>query len=72
MTWNTINRAITISLDYKDNLNFKQIIYEGYKLGGLAIIVDCFTDNLHCTVSKIRYVLVKKRGKLSMVVYLTY
>lgn len=49
----------------KDKTNYSEIIYEGYAPGGVAIIIDCLTDNVNRTVSKVKATLTKKGGQLA-------
>ena len=47
-----------------DNSNFVEQTYEGYGVGGVAVIVKCFTDNNNRTSSDIRYAFDKYGGSL--------
>ena len=38
-----------------DNSNFVEQTYEGYGVGGVAVVVKCFTDNKNRTSSDVRY-----------------
>ena len=38
--------------------------YEGYGVAGVAVIVDCFTDNINRTVSEVRHAFSKSGGNL--------
>ena len=44
--------------------NYEEIRYEGYGLGGTAIMVDCLTDNKNRTVSDVRHAFSKHGGNL--------
>jgi len=44
--------------------NFEEIRYEGYGPGGVAVIVDCMTDNRKRTVSDVRHLFTKHGGNL--------
>ncbi len=44
--------------------NFEEITYEGYGPGGVAIIVNCITDNRNRTASEIRHIFSKHGGNL--------
>ncbi len=48
----------------KDDANFQEATFEGYALGGIAIFVECLTDNNNRTVSDIRSIFSKKGGNL--------
>ena len=45
--------------------NFEEIRYEGYGAGGVAIIVECLTDNRNRTASIVRSVFTKFGGSLA-------
>ena len=51
-----IERAIKKGAGSNDEANYQEKIYEGYGPGGVALIVECLTDNLNRTVSEIRYI----------------
>ena len=48
----------------KDATNYEQIIYEGYAPHGVAVIVECATDNPTRTVASVRAVFSKSGGNL--------
>jgi YebC/PmpR family DNA-binding regulatory protein len=48
----------------KDATNYEQIIYEGYAPHGVAVIVECATDNPTRTVASVRAVFSKHGGNL--------
>ena len=50
-----INRLINKSDSSHDQANYKNKTYEGFCSGGIAIMVECLTDNINRTVSDIRY-----------------
>ena len=47
-----------------EGLNYEEIRYEGYGIGGAAIIVDCMTDNRVRTVAEVRHAFSKYGGNL--------
>tara|TARA_B100000902_G_C27241637_1_gene880313 strand:- start:610 stop:1323 length:714 start_codon:yes stop_codon:yes gene_type:complete len=59
----TLERAIK-KASGQGNENYDEIIYEGYGPKGIAIIMECLTDNKNRTVSEIRNVLSKNGGSL--------
>lgn len=59
-----IERAIKKALD-TDTGDFLQPTYEGYAPGGVAVYVECTTDNLNRTVSSVRAIFSKKGGNLA-------
>ena len=44
--------------------NYEQVIYEGYGPGGVAIMVDCLTDNRNRTVPELRKIFERAGGQL--------
>ncbi len=64
MTRDTIERAIKRGAGGQDNQDVEEIRYEGYGPGGVAILIDCMTNNRNRTVSEVRHVLVKSGGNL--------
>ena len=47
-----------------DGVNYEEIRYEGYGLGGAAVMVDCMTDNRTRTVAEVRHAFAKHGGNL--------
>ncbi|MFM1858601.1 MAG: YebC/PmpR family DNA-binding transcriptional regulator [Burkholderiaceae bacterium] len=47
-----------------DGVNYEEIRYEGYGIGGAAVIVDCLTDNRTRTVAEVRHAFSKHGGNL--------
>ncbi len=47
-----------------EGANYEQIRYEGYGPGGVAIIVDCLTDNLNRIAAEMRQIFEKSGGNL--------
>jgi len=45
-------------------VNYEEIRYEGYGLGGAAIMIDCLTDNRTRTVAEVRHAFAKNGGNL--------
>ena len=64
MTKDTIERAIKRGSGAMDGENFEEIRYEGYGIGGAAVMVDCMTDNRTRTVADVRHVFSKHGGNL--------
>ncbi len=63
MPKDTIQRAITKASD-KDASSFTEVTYEGYGPYGIAIFLECTTDNLQRTVANIRSYYNKHNGEL--------
>jgi len=64
MTKDTIERAIKRGAGDMDGDNYEEIRYEGYAPGGVAVMVDCLTDNRNRTVSDVRHAFSKCGGNL--------
>ena len=48
----------------KDTSNYSESIYEGYGVGGVAVVVKCLTDNKNRTISDVRHAFDKYGGSL--------
>jgi YebC/PmpR family DNA-binding regulatory protein len=59
-----IERAIKKGSGNLDGVVYEEIRYEGYGPGGVAIMVDCITDNKNRTTPEIRTILSKNGGNL--------
>jgi YebC/PmpR family DNA-binding regulatory protein len=64
MTRDTIERAVKRGVGGDDGANIEDIRYEGYGPGGVAIIVDCMSDNRTRTVAEVRHAFTKHGGNL--------
>lgn len=64
MTRDTIDRAIKRGVGGLDGQNVEDIRYEGYGPGGVAVIVECMTDNRNRTVGEVRFAFTKNNGNL--------
>ncbi|MGB6242028.1 MAG: YebC/PmpR family DNA-binding transcriptional regulator [Castellaniella sp.] len=64
MPKDNILRAIQRGAGGGDDANYEEIRYEGYGIGGAALIIDCMTDNRQRTVSEVRHTLTKHGGNL--------
>lgn len=64
MTRDTINRAIQRGNGNEDADNLKEITYEGYGVGGVAVLVETMTDNINRTVPDVRHCFTKTGGNL--------
>src|SRR4029078_5329348 len=47
-----------------EGVSYEEIRYEGYGIGGAAVIVDCMTDNRVRTVADVRHAFAKHGGNL--------
>ena len=64
MPADTIKRNVDKATGNLDGVNYEELRYEGYGVGGAAIIVDTMTDNRVRTVAEIRHILSKNGGNL--------
>lgn len=64
MTRDTINRAIKRGAGGDEADNLIEITYEGYGTAGVAILVECLTDNRNRTVAEVRHAFSKAGGNL--------
>lgn len=64
MTRDTIDRAIKRGVGAGIDENYDETRYEGYGVSGVAIMVDCLTDNINRTVSEVRHAFSKCGGNL--------
>ena len=64
MTKDTIQRAIKKGAGGEEGENMDEIRYEGYGPNGVAVIVDCLTDNKNRTVAEVRHAFSKCGGNL--------
>ena len=64
MTKDTVERAIKRGAGAADGENYEEVRYEGYGPNGVAIMVDCLTDNRNRTVSEVRHAFTKAGGNL--------
>ena len=64
MTKDTIERAIKRGSGDGNTDAFEEIRYEGYGPGGVAIMVDCMTDNPTRTVAEVRHAFSKCGGHM--------
>lgn len=64
MPKDNIERAINKGSD-KDAASFSELTYEGYLHHGIAVYVECTTDNTQRTVSNVRSIFNKAGGNLS-------
>jgi YebC/PmpR family DNA-binding regulatory protein len=60
----TVKRNIDKATGTLEGVSYEEIRYEGYGIGGAAIIVDCMTDNRVRTVAEVRHAFSKHGGNL--------
>jgi YebC/PmpR family DNA-binding regulatory protein len=59
-----VTRAIQRGSGSLEGANYEEVRYEGYGIGGAAIIVDCMTDNRVRTVAEVRHAFNKHGGNM--------
>ncbi|MCS7460181.1 YebC/PmpR family DNA-binding transcriptional regulator [Paenibacillus doosanensis] len=64
MPKDNIERAIKKATGEGDNVEYEEIMYEGYGPGGIAIMVKCLTDNRNRTAADVRAVFNKRGGNM--------
>ncbi len=64
MTRDTVERAVKRGAGDTDGDSFDEIRYEGYGPNGVAVMVDCLTDNRNRTVAEVRHAFTKAGGNL--------
>ena len=64
MTKDTMERAIKRGAGELEGAQMEEIRYEGYGPGGVAVMVDCLTDNKNRTVGEVRHAFTKAGGNL--------
>jgi YebC/PmpR family DNA-binding regulatory protein len=64
MTKDVIERAVKKATGALEGVEYEEIRYEGYAPGGVAVIVDCLTDNKVRTVADVRHAFGKFGGNL--------
>lgn len=64
MSKDVIERAIKKATGELEGVEYEEIRYEGYAPGGVAVIVDCLTDNKVRTVADVRHAFGKFGGNL--------
>ena len=64
MPADTIKRNVDKATGNLEGVTYEEIRYEGYGIGGAAVIVDCMTDNRVRTVAEVRHAFSKYGGNL--------
>jgi YebC/PmpR family DNA-binding regulatory protein len=64
MPLDTIKKNVDKATGNLEGVHYEEIRYEGYGIGGAAIIVDCMTDNRVRTVAEVRHAFSKYGGNL--------
>lgn len=61
-----IDRAIKKAAGDSDSDNFTEMLYEGYGPSGVAVMVECLTDNANRTAGDVRSYFTKNKGNLGV------
>lgn len=64
MKKDTIEKAIARGAGTDGADNYEETTYEGYGNNGVAVLVECMTDNKNRTVSEVRHAFTKRGGNL--------
>ena len=60
-----VERAIKKGLGELGDVVYEEIVYEGYGAGGVAVIVDCLTDNRNRSISEVRMAIERNNGNMA-------
>ncbi len=61
----TIERAVKRGTGELEGVNYETVTYEGYAPGGIALLIECLTDNRNRTSGDVRSTLSKNGGSLA-------
>jgi len=64
MPKDTYERAIKKGTGDLEGVNYEEIVYEGYGPGGVAVLVECLTDNRNRTIADVRHAFGKAGGNV--------
>lgn len=64
MPKDTSERAVKKGTGELEGVNYEEIIYEGYGPGGVAVLVECLTDNRNRTIAEVRSIFGKAGGNV--------
>ena len=64
MPKDTYERAIKKGTGDLEGVNYEEIVYEGYGPGGIAVLVECLTDNRNRTIAEVRHAFNKAGGNV--------
>ncbi len=64
MPKDNIERGIKKAAGELEGVNYEEIRYEGYAQGGVAVMIECLSDNRNRTVSEVRHAFSKHGGNL--------
>src|SRR5512139_2138707 len=64
MTKDSVTRAIQRGTGELEGASYEEARYEGYGVGGAAVMVDCLTDNRTRTIAEVRHAFTKNGGNI--------
>ncbi len=64
MPKDNFERAIKKGTGELEGVNYEEIVYEGYGPGGVAVLVECLTDNRNRTIAEVRNIFNKAGGNV--------
>jgi len=64
MPKDNIDRAVKKATGDLEGVSYEELKYEGYAPGGVAVLVECLTDNRNRTVAEVRHTFTKYGGNL--------
>ena len=64
MPKDNIERAVKKATGDLEGVSYEELKYEGYAPGGVAVLVECLTDNRNRTVAEVRHAFTKYGGNL--------
>lgn len=64
MPKDNVERAIKKGLGELGDIHYSESVYEGYGAGGVAVLVECLTDNANRTVGEVRHAFSRNGGNL--------
>jgi YebC/PmpR family DNA-binding regulatory protein len=64
MTKDSVQNAIKRGTGQLEGVTYEEVRYEGYGVGGAAVLLDCLTDNRTRTVAEVRHAFSKNGGNL--------
>jgi YebC/PmpR family DNA-binding regulatory protein len=60
----SVQNAVKRGIGQLEGVSYEEVRYEGYGIGGAAVIADCLTDNRTRTVAEVRHAFSKHGGNL--------
>lgn len=64
MPQDNIDRAVKKATGELEGVTYTEIMYEGYGPGGIAILVECVTDNKNRSIAEVRHIFSKNGGNM--------